>query len=38
MITVYVNGNRIFKDKLSKIEIHSERIKKIMSEKLTKSK
>lgn len=38
MTKIYVNGNHVAKEKLSKIEIQSEEIKRILSEKLTKTK
>lgn len=38
MTKIYVNGNHVSKEKLSKIEIQSEEIKRILSEKLTKTK
>lgn len=37
MTTVYVNGERVKKEELDKIEIHMENVKKILSEKLTKN-
>lgn len=33
-VTIYVNGKRVTKEELSKIEIHNETIKKIFAEKL----
>lgn len=36
--TIYVNGKRVTKEEIKKIEIHSERVKRILSEKLTKKK
>lgn len=38
MITIYVNGKRVTKDELKNIEIQSENVKRILSEKLTKRK
>lgn len=38
MTTIYVNGKRVTKDELRKYEIKIENVKKILSEKLTKSK
>lgn len=37
MIKIYVNGQEVTKEDLSRIEIQSEEIKRILSEKLTKS-
>lgn len=37
MVKIYLNGKRITKDEIKNIEIHSEVIKRILSEKLTKS-
>ena len=36
--TIYVNGQRVDKKDLEKMEIHIESVKKILSEKLTKNK
>lgn len=33
---IYVNGKRVTKEEIKKIEIHSERIKQILAKKLTK--
>ncbi len=38
MTTIYVNGQRVDKKDLDKMEIHIESVKKILSEKLTKNK
>lgn len=38
MTTIYVNGQRVDKKDLEKMEIHIESVKKILSEKLTKNK
>lgn len=37
MTIVYVNGKRVKKEDLENIEIHSEDVKKILSDKLTKN-
>ncbi len=37
MVIIYLNGKRITKEEIKNIEIHSETVKKILSEKLTKS-
>lgn len=36
MVTIYLNGKRITKEEIKNIEIHSEAVKRILSEKLTK--
>jgi predicted transcriptional regulator len=36
--TIYVNGKQVTKDEVKQYEIHLESVKKILSEKLTKSK
>ena len=38
LTTIYVNGQRVDKKDLEKMEIHIESVKKILSEKLTKNK
>lgn len=38
MVTIYLNGKRITKEDIKHIEIHSESVKRILAEKLTKSK
>ena len=38
MTTIYVNGKRVTKEELKNNEIQIESVKKILSEKLTKSK
>lgn len=38
MTTIYVNGKRVTKEELKNIEIKSENVKRILSEKLTKKK
>lgn len=38
MVKIFVNGQEISKEKLSKIEIQSEEVKRILSDKLTKKK
>lgn len=37
-VIVYVNNRRVTKEEVGKIEIRSENIKRILSEKLTKKK
>lgn len=37
-VTVYVNGKRVTKEELSKIEIHNDNIKRIFSEHLGRKK
>lgn len=37
-VTVYVNGKRVTKEEISKIEIHNESAKRILLDKLTKNK
>lgn len=37
MTTIYVNGKRVTKEDLKNIEINSENVKRILSEKLTKN-
>lgn len=36
MTTVYVNGKRVTKEEIRKIEIQKESVKRILAEKLTK--
>ncbi len=36
MVTIYLNGKRVTKEELKNVEIHSEKAKKILAEKLTK--
>ncbi len=38
MVTIYLNGKHITKEEIKNIEIHSEVVKRILSEKLTKKK
>lgn len=38
MTIIYVNGNRVTKEEISKIEIQKESVKRILAEKLTKKK
>lgn len=38
MTTVYVNGKRVTKEEIAKIEIRNEAAKRILAEKLTKNK
>lgn len=38
MTTVYVNGKRVAKEEIAKIEIRNEAVKRILAEKLTKKK
>lgn len=38
MTKIYVNGRCVTKEELSRIEIQSKEIKRILSEKLTKTK
>ncbi len=38
MVTIYLNGKRITKEEIKNIEIHSETVKRILSEKLTEKK
>lgn len=38
MVTIYINGKRITKEEIKNIEIHSETVRKIFAEKLTKKK
>ena len=33
---IYVNGKRVTKEEIEKMEIHSEKAKRILAEKLTK--
>lgn len=36
MVSIYINGKRITKEEIKHIEIHSEAVKRILAEKLTK--
>lgn len=38
MVRVFVNGKQVAKEELSNYEIHNKTVKRILSEKLTKSK
>lgn len=38
MTTVYVNGKRVNKDEIAKIEIRNEAVKRMFAEKLSKEK
>lgn len=38
MTTVYVNGKRVTKEEIAKIEIRNEAVKRIFAEKLEKKK
>lgn len=38
MTTVYVNGKRVTKEEITKIEIRSESVKRMLAEKLSKEK
>lgn len=38
MTTVYVNGKRVTKEEIEKIEIQNEAVKRILAEKLSKGK
>lgn len=37
-VTIYVNGKRVTKEELKNIEIRNEAVKRMLAEKLTKSK
>lgn len=38
MTTVYVNGKRVTKEEIAKIEIRNEAVKRILEEKLSENK
>lgn len=38
MTTIYVNGKRVTKDEIAKIEIQNETVKRMLAEKLSKEK
>lgn len=38
MTTIYVNGKRVTKEEIEKIEIRNETVKRMFSEKLSKEK
>lgn len=38
MVKIYLNGKRITKEEIKHIEIHSEAVKRILSEKLAEKK
>lgn len=38
MTTIYVNGKRVTKEEIEKIEIRNEAVKRILAEKITENK